>query len=228
MMPFEIRSMKKSDIANVSEIEREIFPGITSGTSFRKEMKRDDRVFLIAFERKAPKDGLLHFDNPLMVDNRTVFKKVLEEILRWKKTIWNMGMKRHEVEGVRVVGFLGAWYVFDEMHIVSVGVLSQYRRRGVGELLLIGAVTQALASQVSSITLEVRASNNAALNLYYKYKFRELGVRKKYYVDDQEDAKIMTADSVDSLSYLNFFKQLRQKHKNRWGVAVMGAGSFSK
>ena len=94
--------------------------------------------------------------------------------------------------------------------------------------MLIGAVTQALASQVSSITLEVRASNNAALNLYHKYKFRELGVRKKYYVDDQEDAKIMTADSVDSLSYLNFFKQLRQKHKNRWGVAVMGAGSLRK
>lgn len=223
MMPFKIRSMKKSDIANVSEIEREIFPGMHSGTSFKKEIKRVDRVFLVAFECKNSENGLPHFDNPLTMDNVTYFKRVKEKLSQWKKTFWNRGLKGPEVEPGCIVGFLGAWYVVDEMHIVSVGVLSHYRRRGVGELLLIGAVNQALANQVSSITLEVRASNTAALNLYHKYNFRELGVRKKYYADDLEDAKIMTANSVDRLSYINLFKQLQENHEDRWGVAVTGA-----
>jgi hypothetical protein len=52
MMPFGIRFLRKSDISNMVKIEREIFPAMPSGTSFGKEIKNSDRIYIVAFERK--------------------------------------------------------------------------------------------------------------------------------------------------------------------------------
>ena len=118
-----------------------------------------------------------------------------------------------------IAGFLGIWYMLDEAHIVSVGVRNRYRRFGIGEMLLIAAIEQAMARRAAVVTLEVRSSNRAAINLYRKYGFSEKGVRKGYYADNREDALIMTTEPIQHPDYRGFFVELEREHRRRWGVA---------
>ena len=107
----------------------------------------------------------------------------------------------------------------DEAHIVSVGVRREYRGHGLGELLLIGAIEQAMARRARVVTLEVRPSNNVARNLYRKYGFSDRGRRKGYYTDDGEDAIIMTTEPIFLQSYREQFRGLVRGHERRWGGA---------
>ncbi len=92
----------------------------------------------------------------------------------------------------RVIGFVGYWYVIDEAHISTIAVHPGWRGHGVGERLLRAALKHALGLGATMATLEVRVSNVAAQNLYRKYHFEEVGLRKQYYRDNGEDALLMT------------------------------------
>jgi ribosomal-protein-alanine N-acetyltransferase len=102
--------------------------------------------------------------------------------------------------GGEVAAFAGLWVVLDEGHVVTVAVAPQWRRRGLGRLMVhtLGAI--ALGHELDSLTLECRPSNEAARALYRKYGFYEVGRRKRYYADG-EDALIMTTESLRSPSY---------------------------
>ena len=100
----------------------------------------------------------------------------------------------------------------DEANIVNVGVSTKYRGDGVGELLLIAAIEQALARDSRMIALEVRQSNFVARNLYRKYSFRERGLRKGYYSDNREDAVTMTTDHISSAAFSERFVSLVAAH----------------
>ena len=90
---------------------------------------------------------------------------------------------------------------------------------GVGELLLIAAIEQALEHKADHLTLEVRVSNHVAQNLYAKYGFTRRGLRKGYYADNREDALIMTTGSIRARSYGEEFRRLVAEHERRWGRA---------
>jgi len=66
------------------------------------------------------------------------------------------------------------------------------------------------------MTLECRVSNEAALALYRKYGFQQVGRRPQYYSDNREDALILTIDSVLSDSYRARFEALKAEHRRRW------------
>jgi ribosomal-protein-alanine N-acetyltransferase len=91
----------------------------------------------------------------------------------------------------RIIGYAGMWRLFSEAHITNIAVHPDFRRRGVGELLLFALMDQARRFGMTSMTLEVRPSNSAALSLYRKHGFVQRGVRRRYYSDNQEDALIM-------------------------------------
>ena len=112
----------------------------------------------------------------------------------------------------------------DEAHVVSVGVRTSDRGRGIGELLLIGALERAMSRTAAVMTLEVRASNWVAINLYRKYGFEQRGVRKAYYVDNREDALIMTTEPILRPEYREFFVALEREHATRWGAAERDLG----
>ena len=89
----------------------------------------------------------------------------------------------------RIVGYLVEWLVADEIHIANIAVHSDWRQRGIGEMLMQEVVRN--SSGFSWIRLEVRRSNKAARELYAKLEFREVGVRRNYYVQEGEDAILM-------------------------------------
>ena len=95
------------------------------------------------------------------------------------------------LDGERVVGYIGSQAVLGEADIMNVAVDPDYRRLHIGETLLL-QLQQALAQKdVYSLTLEVRASNDAAIHLYEKLGYQQVGCRKKYYHHPKEDAFIL-------------------------------------
>ena len=96
----------------------------------------------------------------------------------------------------QVVGYAGAWIILDESHITNIAIEESRRGLGYGR-----ALTTALMQYLSNLgaayaTLEVRRSNLRAQNLYKSLGFVELGVRKRYYEDNREDALIMVCDHM--------------------------------
>jgi ribosomal-protein-alanine N-acetyltransferase len=97
-----------------------------------------------------------------------------------------------------IVGFAGLWVMVDEAHVTTFAVDPRWRRRGVGERLLLGLLDIAVARRAREATLEVRLSNMPARRLYEKYGFRPVGIRPRYYSDNGEDALIMTTEPLAS------------------------------
>lgn len=89
------------------------------------------------------------------------------------------------------VGFGGMWLIIDEGHITNIGVHPEYRGIGIGDKILSSLISICKEENICSMTLEVRASNYIAQNLYKKYGFVGEGIRKAYYEDNKEDALIM-------------------------------------
>ena len=100
-----------------------------------------------------------------------------------------------ETEG-RVVGFAGAWIVLDEAHITNIAVRKDCRGRGIGRRLTEELMRYAANLGVVYATLEVRRSNEAAKKLYQSLGFEYVGVRKRYYEDNGEDAFLMVCDHM--------------------------------
>jgi ribosomal-protein-alanine N-acetyltransferase len=100
--------------------------------------------------------------------------------------------------GSEVVGYAGLWLMVDEAHITTFAIHPAWRRRRLGERLLLAVLDVARAQRAREATLEVRLSNLAARRLYEKYGFRPVGLRPNYYSDDREDALIMTTETLDS------------------------------
>ena len=95
-----------------------------------------------------------------------------------------------------IIGFAGAWIILDESHITNIAVLEAHRGQGIGR-----ALTEGLLQYLSNLgaayaTLEVRRSNTVAQNLYESIGFQRLGVRKRYYEDNGEDALIMVCAAM--------------------------------
>lgn len=95
-----------------------------------------------------------------------------------------------EVDGV-VAGYVGMWLIVDEAHITNIAIASAYRGRGYGEQLMTELAALAQYMGMRAMTLEVRVSNQVAINLYTKIGFENAGIRKGYYSDNGEDAMVM-------------------------------------
>ncbi len=93
-----------------------------------------------------------------------------------------------------IIGYVGMWFVHGEIHITSLAVAPEYRRKGIASRLIEEVYKAAREKKVFRITLEVRASNKVARNLYKKEGFTEAGIRPGYYSDNREDAVIMTRE----------------------------------
>ena len=95
------------------------------------------------------------------------------------------------VDGKTVAGYVGSQSVMGEADMMNLAVLPQYRRMGVGRQLVDSLIEYLRNNQVSCLTLEVRASNDAAQSLYENKGFHQVGRRPNYYANPKEDALIL-------------------------------------
>ena len=102
----------------------------------------------------------------------------------------------HEDGAAEIVGMTVVWMILDEAHIATLAVRPDQRRQGTARLLLRHALREAMREGAHKAMLEVRRSNTAALALYREFGFVEVGVRKRYYKDNNEDALQMDLDPL--------------------------------
>lgn len=203
-MSFYVRPVTREDLPEVTEIDREAFPTQWPPADYGYEFKNQMAHYYVACDSDRPV-------NP--PPRRTGW---LDRLLH-RPAPGDAGVEpRHYI-----VGFVGFWIMAGEAHITSIAVRQNYRRRGIGELLLAKAIDMAIEMDADIVTLEVRVSNAGAQALYEKYGFKRVGERRKYYLDrgpagdTREDAIIMTTDSIKSEDFKRQFGALKSAHKLR-------------
>ena len=94
----------------------------------------------------------------------------------------------------KIVGFAGIKVILDEADIMNIVVKKSYRNNGIGRSLLENLINLSLSLDCNSITLEVNEENQSAINLYTKFNFKKIGIRKNYYKD--KNGIIMKKDII--------------------------------
>jgi len=90
-----------------------------------------------------------------------------------------------------LVGYAGLWFDGDVVQVMTIGVDERYQHHGIGSKLLEALIGRARELRAEAVLLEVRVDNAPALNLYAKYGFEQLGIRKRYYQPEDVDAYTM-------------------------------------
>jgi ribosomal-protein-alanine N-acetyltransferase len=126
----------------------------------------------------------------------------------WSRQLFEEELKNPELshfliarQQEHVVGYMGFWLIQDEAHITNLAVHPGFRRQKIGEHLLHASMRLAVSLGVRRATLEVRASNEAAKQLYEKNGFQLVALRRRYYADNNEDALIMWNNDLNGRSW---------------------------
>ena len=148
-----------------------------------RRMRPDDLEEVMVIERAA-------FKHPWSPE---LFRRELEH--DWSTILVSVEPLTSAPKGTeRIVAFLIYWLVHDEVHILNVAVAPEYRRKGIARMLMAETERRAVQAGAALMTLEVRRSNQAALDLYREFDYRAVGVRPNYYVDEGEDAIVMVKE----------------------------------
>ncbi|MGB3507982.1 MAG: ribosomal protein S18-alanine N-acetyltransferase [Microcoleaceae cyanobacterium] len=159
-----IKPMSSEDISAVVELDRICFGGLWSAEGYRRELE-------------SPNSDLL--------------------VLLSSQTSQNMDAQKFSISSdmvcnsLSVVGIGCLWAILEEAHITILGIHPHYQRQGLGKLLLYVLMRSAWERGLERATLEVAASNTAALSLYHKFGFERVGCRRGYYQQTGEDALIL-------------------------------------
>jgi ribosomal-protein-alanine N-acetyltransferase len=96
-----------------------------------------------------------------------------------------------------IFAYGGYWLLDNEAHIMTIATHPAWQRRKLGEWLLLEMLAAACTDGMHQAMLEVRVGNRAAIGLYTKLGFTEVGLRKRYYRDNGEDALLLTLSNLD-------------------------------
>ncbi|MFH1650872.1 MAG: ribosomal protein S18-alanine N-acetyltransferase [Chloroflexota bacterium] len=197
-MPYRIRPMRREDIPQVNAIDREAFPSQWPAPNYQHELELQLAHYVVILDEShpSPESGRNHPGGWLS---------------RLRRLFARDSAGSSASPGQFVAGFAGIWVLADEAHVTNIAVRREYQGRGLGKQLLIAIVETANRLNASFLTLEVRASNTSAQQLYRKFGFRETGRRKGYYLDNREDAVLMSTESLTSTSFQEKYQQLRQR-----------------
>ncbi len=99
-----------------------------------------------------------------------------------------------------ILAYGGYWLLDNEAHIMTIATHPDWQRRKLGEWVLLEMLAAARTDGAQQAILEVRVGNRAAISLYTKLGFVEVGVRKRYYRDNGEDALLLNLFNLDQAS----------------------------
>ncbi|MEX1253031.1 MAG: ribosomal protein S18-alanine N-acetyltransferase [Dehalococcoidia bacterium] len=202
-----IRLMDAGDIPQVLDIERQSFPTMWPQTVYQRELKNKMARYFVAYEPADQEGG--GADPP---EAASPHERVAARVRRFFG-----GLPLPETRRERILGLVGLWLVMGEGHIVTIAVRQDCRREGIGELLLVASLEAAIDARQDVVTLEYRFSNLAARALYEKYGFAQVGVRARYYSDNQEDAVLMTTPPLRSSGFRQLLGRRVADLRARWG-----------
>ncbi len=115
----------------------------------------------------------------------------------------------------KIIGFYGFWQILEEAHITTFATHPDYRRNGVATYLMLNLIKKCYKKMIKYITLEVRTSNVPAISLYEKFGFSTIGMRKKYYQDNNEDALIMFTENIWYDKFKTNYKKIKEEYNRK-------------
>ncbi|MFC2062382.1 ribosomal protein S18-alanine N-acetyltransferase [Chloroflexota bacterium] len=199
------RPMAEGDIAPVTEIDRAVFHDMWPPVNYKNEFLNPLAHYIVACgeeitagESPRPESGMG----------------------RWSGFRRLFGGKAPLPHRLGIIGFAGIWLMADEAHIMNLAVRESHRRRGIGEMLLITTIELADRLNAGIVTLEVRASNTAAIALYDKCGFAQVDLHRAYYLDNKEDAVLMSTEKITAATFQDHLQRLKQDHSSRWGIPL--------
>ena len=107
-----------------------------------------------------------------------------------------------------VVGYGGVMLVGEDAHVTTIAVDPEWQRRQIATRLLLQLSHSSVERGARNLTLEVRATNTVAQELYRRFGFAPVGVRRGYYVETKEDALIMWAENIDGGDYAALLREI--------------------
>jgi len=212
---YHVRPMRPEDVRQVSEIDHEAFPENWPPPNYFREMKNGLAHYLIvgdpgrSYQPPAPPPEPSAFWGRFTADAGKLFS-----IRRFTGGEPPPSGKEY------VAGFAGIWVLADEAHLTNIAVRRDYQRQGIGELLLLAIIEMASNLKAVFVTLEVRRSNVGAQNLYQRYGFNEVGIRRGYYTNNHEDAVLMTTDNLASEKFRARLEQIKNAYAREKGISL--------
>src|SRR2546427_2888013 len=206
--------MRVEHISAVSAIEKLSFPQPWPQNAYRREISENRMAHYIV----ARRIGGYEANAPPQLEPASQQSQSSDLIGRLSRLLRPPDPPRSpqlEEELRSIVGYAGIWVMTDEAHVTTIASAPTMRGRGVGEFLLVALIRRGMEVGARWMTLEVRASNSVAQNLYRKYTFKEMGVRRRYYSDNGEDALVMWTDALDSDSFLSAMEHHERKLAER-------------
>ena len=197
---YKVKLADKSDSNQITEIEEIIFSDDGNSVSFINEIKYENKYYILLAREITEKNNLI--------------VSLLKKLLKLRNIFSSKFVSSNNSDFIS--GFIGVWFYEYESYISTFGVREFERGKGLGELLLIQAIYDVILKGGKSISLEVRKSNFQAIDLYEKYGFHKVGMRKFYYSNNNEDAVIMTAKDINSEGYKNKILYLINLHSEKW------------
>ena len=207
--------MRKEDVGQVNDIDRESFPTQWPPPNYQHELRNQLSHYIVVCDKDKPVE---------LSDVTGSTNKNSGKLSSGWKYLFNRRYSRNSEispsERHHIIGFSGFWVISGEAHISSIAVRESYRQMGIGELLLISLIEMAIELKARVVTLEVRATNNIAQSLYTKCGFTQVGVRKAYYIDNREDGIMMTTEDITSAAFKAHLKQLKQANSRKTGIEL--------
>lgn len=197
-MRLVVEPMELEDIPQVLEVDRESYTLPWPASAYRREIVHNRNAHYLTL-RQVPDE-----DEAAVPRSESERKRLTLSFLPWPL---RPAGNQDERPG-QIIGYAGMWIMVDEGHITTIAIRESWRGKGLGELLLASLIAAAAEAGAERVTLEVRVSNEPAQNLYRKYGFRQEGLRRRYYSDNNEDAHIMTTSSIRDLAYRQRFDDL--------------------
>ena len=210
-----MRLIQKRDIDQVTEIDREAFPTMWPPVNYKHELDNPLARYIVVYDDEEKMTV-----EPTGSASPKGFSRLVAKVRQWLNYGRFPGNEMPYSSKQYILGFAGFWKMADEAHIITLVVRQTHRRRGIGELLIIATIDLAAKLNTHIITLEVRASNTAAVNLYGKYGFIQVGLRRGYYVDNKEDAILMSTENITSVSFQERLQQLKRSYARRRGIPL--------
>ena len=211
-----LEPMTLDDIDEVSSVEAKCFPTPWPVAAYRRELRdtKQNHYIVLRDDPHADVSGEIPVKFGSSVPRR-----------QGRFAFWPLGRRDSRQAPPPIIGFAGMWHVLDEAHVTTIGVLPTLQGKGLGELLFLSLVDEAMRRGATWLTLEVRVSNYGAQQLYRKYGFTIQGKRQRYYTDNNEDAYIMWSESFRNPDYLAHIEQLRRRLHHKLSFLPSGASS---
>jgi ribosomal-protein-alanine N-acetyltransferase len=164
--------MTRADISAIERIESAAYEDAWPARLFEKELSNGFAQYLVAVEERT---------DPPPAGPISALKRAI--------TGGSSGS---------LVGFMGVWYMVDQLHLVTIAVDPGWQGRGIGQRLLLECFDLAYEADLNEIVLEVRETNDRARTLYESFGFRKAGELKDYYKDNHETAIVMLSGALTS------------------------------